>query len=130
MTKSDIIKDLIKNLKVPVIEIKMSIVSVLDLFGKTDFYLSDHERQLLDLWYSDRVAKFEGATSTVRDLYEDSLVVFVKREAKETVHIDEGVMLDYLKGKGVTIRSINGKKVFQGIKPIIGGSIRSGNYMT
>lgn len=128
MKMSEIVKELASQINLPVITISLPTVSIRDMFAPR--VLTNHERWLLDEWFADRVAKYPEARSSVRDLYDDSLEGFMKRQAKEDVNITEDDMARYLTSKGYHSKRICGRLHFEGIRNIIGGSVCSGNYMT
>lgn len=88
---------------------------------------------VLEEWFSDCVAKYDGATATSDHLYDGmghSLMAFANRRAGNGVHISKNDMESFLDKKGVRSRNAMFNKRYDGVQIIIHGNVRSGNYGT
>lgn len=89
---------------------------------------------VIDEWFQTSVARYDGASVTAKELYDGfsgvTLTAFANRHAPDGINITQRDMENYLDRKGVKSRSAMFAKRYDGIRHIMHGNVRSGNYGT
>lgn len=89
---------------------------------------------VIDEWFQTCVAEYDGAESTAKELYNGlmgrTLKNFANLHAPDGIHITQRDMERYLDGKGIKSRRAMFAKRYDGIRHVIYGDVRSGNYGT
>lgn len=89
---------------------------------------------VLEAWWSQCVAKYDGATITAKDAYDgfsgQTLKRFANNKAPDWVNISQADMERFIDGKGVKSRHAMFAKRYDGIQVVISGNVASGNYST
>ena len=89
---------------------------------------------VIDEWFQTCVAKYAGAESDANELYDGlmgrTLKNFANKNAPDGVHITQKDMERYLDSKGIKSRRAMFAKRYDGIRHVIYGDVRSGNYGT
>jgi hypothetical protein len=89
---------------------------------------------VIDEWFQTCVAKYAGAESKAKELYNGlmgrTLKNFANQNAPDGVHITQKDMERYLDSKGIKSRRAMFAKRYDGIRHVIYGDVRSGNYGT
>lgn len=89
---------------------------------------------VIDEWFQTCVAKYEGASVTAKELFDGfggrTLMSFANQNALDGMYISQRNMERYLEAKGVRSRTAMCAKRYDGIRHIMFGNVRSGNYGT
>lgn len=92
------------------------------------------KEDVIDEWFQTCVAKYSDASVTSKELFDGfggkTLMSFANRSAPDGVNITRRDMEKYLDRKGVKSRSAMFEKRYDGIRHIIHGDVRSGNFGT
>lgn len=89
---------------------------------------------VIDEWFETSVAKYKGASVTAKELYDGfggaTLTSFANQNAPDGVNVTQSDMERYLDRKGIKSRSAMFAKRYDGIRHVMFGNVRSGNYGT
>lgn len=92
------------------------------------------KEDVIDEWFQTCVARYAGASVEARELFDGfsgrTLKRFANQHAPDGVHITQKDMERYLDAKKVRSRSAMFAKRYDGIRHVIHGNVRSGNYGT
>lgn len=92
------------------------------------------KEDVIDEWFQTSVARYNGATAEAKELYDGfsghTLKRFANRHAPDGVNVTQRDMERYLDAKGIKSRNAMFSKRYDGIRHIIHGNVRSGNYGT
>lgn len=107
------------------------------LFGKPKRILTDYEKVVLTRWYDDYLAKYPGASVWTVELFGDELgagttfINYVEYHGTLPVYVTEDLMTEWLTNvKGHAVEYVNGRRYITGVRQVIWGSVKSGNYGT
>lgn len=92
------------------------------------------KEDVLEEWFATCVAKYEQASVTAKELYDGfgghTLKSFANQKAPSGIHLRQSDMERFLDKKGIRSRNAMFAKRYDGIRHIIHGDVRSGNYGT
>ncbi len=91
-------------------------------------------QDVLEQWFKRCVAQYEGASSSLDDLYDGfggrTFCRFARRHAPDGVHISIEELEDFLKSKNIPMREAMYACRFDGIAVVMWGDVTSGNFGT
>lgn len=90
--------------------------------------------EVLERWFSECVAKYPGASTVAKELYDGfsgrTLMRFANECAPDGVHISQRDMERFLDANGVRSRRAMFNHTYDGIRHVLYGNVISGGYST
>ncbi len=91
-------------------------------------------QEVLERWFDECVAQYPDASVEAKDLYDGysgrTLTSYANQHAPDGVNITQSDMEKFLDKKGIRSRRAMFNKRYDGIRHVIHGDVRSGNYST